>query len=86
MYPILVTSGRPFLSMLLANLLSQPRPHRAAPAAPAAPVRRMPARHRTTWAPPGGGRAERARRLRQIEAGTLTAASGLVPTYKGEQP
>ncbi len=83
MYPILVTSGRPFLNMLLANLLSQPRPHRAAPAAP---VRRMPARHRTTWAPPGGGRAERARRLRQIEAGTLTAASGLVATYKDEQP
>ncbi|HEL5042962.1 hypothetical protein [Stenotrophomonas maltophilia] len=83
MYPILVTSRRPFLNMLLASLLSQSQSY---PAAPAAPVRRMPARHRTTWAPPGGGRAERARRLRQIEAGTLTAASGLVATYKGEQP
>lgn len=83
MYPILVTSGRPFLNMLLANLLSQPRPHRAAPAPP---VRRLPPRHRTIWAPPGGGRAERARRLRQIAAGTLTAASGLVPTYRDEQP
>ncbi|HHA2863097.1 hypothetical protein [Stenotrophomonas maltophilia] len=83
MYPILVTSRRPFLNMLLASLLSQARPY---PAAPAAPVRRMPARHRTTWAPPGGGRAERARRLRQIEAGTLTAASDLVATYEGEQP
>lgn len=83
MYPILVTSGRPFLNMLLANLLSKPRAHRPAQAAP---VRRMPTRHRTTWAPAGGGRAERARRLRQIQAGTLTAANGLVPTYKGKQP
>ncbi|MGG2100353.1 hypothetical protein [Stenotrophomonas sp. NRRL B-14846] len=82
MYPIPVTSGRPFLNMLLANLLSQPQPHRAASAPP---LRRMSPRHRTIWAPPGGGRAERARRLRQIEAGTLTAASGLVATYHGEQ-
>ncbi|HDX0795807.1 TPA: hypothetical protein RNS66_004543, partial [Stenotrophomonas maltophilia] len=67
--------------LLLPALLT--RPQRAARAVP---VRRMPPRHRTTWAPAGGGRAERARRLRQIEAGTLTAASGLVATYKGEQP
>lgn len=52
---------------------------------PTAPVRRMPPRHRTTWAPAGGGRAERARRLRQIQAGTLTACNGLVPTVRDRQ-
>ncbi|HHA2418627.1 TPA: hypothetical protein ACOEBG_000869 [Stenotrophomonas maltophilia] len=81
MHPHLLSTGRFSLDILLPALLA--RPIRAAPAAH---VRRMPARHRTTWAPPGGGRAERARRLRQIEAGTLTAASGLVATYKGKQP
>ncbi len=86
MHSILVTSPSPFLNMLLASLLSQPRAHPVAPAAPAAPVRRMPQRHRTTWAPAGGGRAERARRMRQIQAGTLNASSGLTPIHKGEQP
>ncbi|MBH1530615.1 hypothetical protein JY404_00260 [Stenotrophomonas maltophilia] len=79
MHPHLLSTGRFSLDILLPALLA--RPQRAARAVP---VRRMPARHRTTWAPAGGGRAERARRLRQIEAGTLTAASGLVVTYKGE--
>ncbi|EKT4101818.1 TPA: hypothetical protein ACOEOC_000917 [Stenotrophomonas maltophilia] len=46
----------------------------------------MPQRHRTTWAPAGGGRAERARRMRQIQAGTLNASSGLTPIHKGERP
>ena len=81
MHPHLLSTGRFSLDLLLPALLA--RPQRAARAAP---VRRVPARHRTTWAPAGGGRAERARRLRQIEAGTLTIASGLVATYKGEQP
>jgi len=82
MHPLRLSTGRFSLSTLLyAALLAQPKR-----AARAVPVRRMPARHRTTWAPAGGGRAERARRLRQIEAGTLTAASGLVATYKDEQP
>ncbi|HGM6931288.1 TPA: hypothetical protein ACKQDF_004954 [Stenotrophomonas maltophilia] len=83
MHPLRLSTGRFSLSTLLyAALLAQPQ--HATPAMPER--RRMPARHRTTWAPAGGGRAERARRLRQIEAGTLTAASGLVATYKGEQP
>ncbi|HGM6050905.1 TPA: hypothetical protein ACKP5I_004669 [Stenotrophomonas maltophilia] len=81
MHPHRLSTGRFSLDLLLRALLT--RPQRAARAVP---VRRMPPRHRTTWAPAGGGRAERARRLRQIEAGTLTAASGLVATYKGEQP
>lgn len=81
MNPHLFSTGRFSLDVLLPALLAQPKR-----AARAVPVRRMPARHRTTWAPAGGGRAERARRLRQIEAGTLTAAGGLVPTYRGEQP
>lgn len=80
MHPHLLSTGRFPLDLLLPALLA--RPQRAARAVP---VRRMPARHRTTWAPAGGGRAERARRLRQIEAGTLTAADGLVATYRGEQ-
>lgn len=79
MNPHRLSTGRLSLDVLLAALLAQPQR-----AARAAPVRRMPARHRTTWAPAGGGRAERARRQRQIEAGTLTAADGLVATYKGE--
>lgn len=83
MHSILVTSHRPFLNMLLPSLLSQQRAH---PVAPAAPVRRMPQRHRTTWAPAGGGRAERARRMRQIQAGTLNASSGLTPIHKDERP
>ena len=81
MNPHLFGTGRFSLDVLLPALLAQPKR-----AASAVPVRRMPARHRTTWAPAGGGRAERARRLRQIEAGTLTTAGGLVPTYRGEQP
>ncbi len=81
MHPHLLSTGRFSLDILLPALLA--RPQRAARAVP---VRRMPARHRTTWAPAGGGQAERARRLRQIEAGTLTAADGLVATYKGELP
>ncbi|HFT7412103.1 TPA: hypothetical protein ACOD9X_004558 [Stenotrophomonas maltophilia] len=77
----LLSTGRLSLDVLLTALLAQPKR-----ATRPVPVRRMPARHRTTWAPAGGGRAERARRLHQIEAGTLTIASGLVATYKGEQP
>lgn len=83
MNPHRLSTGRFSLSTLLhAALLAQPQ--HATPAMPAR--RRMPPRHRTTWAPTGGGRAERARRLRQIEAGTLTSAGGLVPTYRDEQP
>ncbi len=81
MNPHRLSTGRSSLAALMVTLLA--RPTRAARAVP---VRRMPARHRTTWAPAGGGRAERARRLRQIEAGTLTTAGGLVATYKGELP
>ncbi|HFL2038687.1 hypothetical protein [Stenotrophomonas maltophilia] len=81
MHPHLLITGRFPLDLLLPALLALPQR-----AARAVPVRRMPARHRTTWAPAGGGRAERARRQRQIEAGTLTAADGLVPTYRGKQP
>ncbi|MDH0071718.1 hypothetical protein N5D13_01080 [Stenotrophomonas maltophilia] len=81
MHPHLLSTGRFSLDLLLPALLARPKR-----AARTVPVRRMPARHRTTWAPAGGGRAERARRLRQIEAGTLTNASGLVATYQGEQP
>lgn len=81
MNPHLFGTGRFSLDVLLPALLAQPKR-----AASAAPVRRMPVRHRTTWAPAGGGRAERARRLRQIKAGTLTPAGGLVATYRGEQP
>ncbi|HEL4402101.1 TPA: hypothetical protein ACKP89_000502 [Stenotrophomonas maltophilia] len=81
MHPHLLITGRLPLDLLLPALLALPQR-----AARAVPVRRMPARHRTTWAPAGGGRAERARRQRQIEAGTLTAADGLVPTYRGKQP
>lgn len=77
----LLSHSRFSLGALRPALLAQPKR-----AARAAPDRRMPARHRTTWAPAGGGQAERARRLRQIKAGTLTAAGGLVPTYRGEQP
>lgn len=80
MNPHRLSTGRSSLDALMIALLAQPTR-----AARAVPVRRMPARHRTTWAPAGGGRAERARRLRQIEAGTLTAADGLVATYRGEQ-
>ncbi|HDS1664592.1 TPA: hypothetical protein QEL40_003342 [Stenotrophomonas maltophilia] len=81
MHPHLLITGRFPLDLLLPALLALPQR-----TARAVPVRRMPARHRTTWAPAGGGRAERARRQRQIEAGTLTAADGLVPTYRGKQP
>lgn len=81
MNPHRLSTGRSSLATLMIGLLAQPTR-----AARAVPVRRMPARHRTTWAPAGGGRAERARRLRQIEAGTLTTAGGLVPTYRDEQP
>ncbi|HEL5308893.1 TPA: hypothetical protein UOJ22_002207 [Stenotrophomonas maltophilia] len=81
MNPHRPSTGRSSLAALMIALLAQPTR-----AARAVPVRRMPARHRTTWAPAGGGRAERARRQRQIEAGTLTAADGLVPTYRGKQP
>jgi len=41
-------------------------------------------RHRTVWAPAGGGHRERARRVRQIRAGTLTASNGLVVTIADE--
>lgn len=81
MNPHLFGTGRFSLDVLLPALLAQPKRD-----ARAVPVRRMPARHRTTWAPAGGGHAERARRVRQIQAGTLTTAGGLVPTYRGEQP
>lgn len=80
MNPQRLSTGRSSLAALMIGLLAQ-----RTRAARAVPVRRMPARHRTTWAPAGGGRAERARRLRQIEAGTLTAADGLVATYRDEQ-
>lgn len=81
MHPHRLSTGRSSLAALMTALLAQPTR-----ATRTVPVRRMPARHRTTWAPAGGGQAERARRLRQIEAGTLTAADGLVATYRGELP
>ncbi|QDY49816.1 hypothetical protein [Stenotrophomonas maltophilia] len=82
MNPHLFGTGRFSLDVLLPALLA----HQPRRAARALAVRRMPPRHRTTWAPAGGGRAERARRVRQIQAGTLTTAGGLVPTYRDEQP
>ncbi|HFF6006662.1 TPA: hypothetical protein ACGCGV_004667 [Stenotrophomonas maltophilia] len=81
MNPHILNTGRISLAVLLPALLAQPKR-----AASAVPVRRMPARHRTTWAPAGGGRAERARRMRQIQAGTLNGSSGLTPIHKGERP
>lgn len=39
---------------------------------------------RILWAPAGGGHRERARRVRQIRAGTLTASNGLVITVADE--
>lgn len=77
MHPHLLSAVGNLLPLLLAQ------PHRPGPATP---VRRMPPRHRTTWAPAGGGRAERASSMRQIQAGTLNASSGLTPIHKGERP
>jgi len=74
MHPHLLSTGRFSLDILLPALLARPQ-HNAR----AVPVRRMPARHRTTWAPAGGGRRERARRVSQIHAGILTVANGLTP-------
>ncbi len=78
MHTHLLSAGRFSLGNLLPLLLAQP--HRPGPATT---VRRMPPRHRTTWAPAGGGRAERARRMRQIQAGTLNVSSGLTPNPQG---
>ena len=85
MFPRLFITGSFPIHLLSAGLRSQAR-QVAAQDTPAAPVRRVPPRHRTTWAPAGGGHAERARRVRQIQAGTLTAANGLTPTYAGDHP
>lgn len=83
MQPTSLITGRFPLNMLLPHALAQAR---AASPDLARHLRRIAPRHRTTWAPTGGGHAERARRVRQIQAGTLTTAGGLVPTYRGEQP
>ncbi|MFE3969003.1 hypothetical protein [Stenotrophomonas sp. YIM B13575] len=83
MHPTSLITGRFPLNMLLPHALAQAR---AASPELARHLRRIAPRHRTTWAPAGGGHAERARRVRQIQAGSLTAANGLTPTYTGDHP
>ncbi len=65
----------PFFSpQFKARLEKRDRPHAATGAAASARRRWL-----NRWAPEGGGARERARRRRQIAAGTLNTSSGLVP-------